>query len=48
MFSICERNVTLSIKAATIISFSNRSVQLENSRLVVTIILALSERSDIT
>jgi hypothetical protein len=45
---MCDRKVTLSIKAATMISFSNRSVQLENSRVVVKIILDLSERSDIT
>lgn len=42
MFRVCERKVTRSIKAATIISLSNSSVHLEKSRLVAIMTLVLS------
>ena len=48
MFSTWLWNVNRSIKAATIVVFSNRSVHLENGRFVVTIVLLFSLRSEIT
>lgn len=48
MLRICELNVTRSTRAATIISFSKSCVHWENSRFVVMMTLALSERSEIT
>ena len=48
MLRICELKVTRSTSAATIISFSKSCVHCENSRFVVIMTLARSERSEIT
>ena len=46
MFRTKDRKVTLPMSAASSISFSKSCVHCENSRFVLMITLALSERSD--
>ena len=43
-----ERKVSRSTRAETIVPFSNNSVQRENGRLVVTMVLERSLRSEMT
>ena len=48
MSSTWLRKVSLSIRAATIVVFSNKSVHLENGRFVVTMVLLFSLQSEMT
>ena len=48
MSSTWLRKVSRSIRAATIVVFSNKSVHLENGRFVVTMVLLFSLRSEMT
>ena len=48
MSSTWLRKVSLSIRAATIVVFSNKSVHLENGRFVVTMVLLFLLRSEMT
>ena len=48
MSSTWLRNVSRSMRAATIVVFSNKSVHLENGRFVVTMVLLFLLRSEMT